>query len=49
MLLDELQQRWQSQGEARLSVKPELLLAGAKDTVRGASLKVPNSEVNTNF
>jgi hypothetical protein len=30
-------------------VQPELLLAGAKDTVRVASLKLVGREVNTNF
>ncbi len=31
------------------TVQPELRLAGAKDTVRGSSLKVASGEVNTNF
>jgi hypothetical protein len=34
MSLDELQQRWQSQGEARLSVRPELLLAEVRRNQR---------------
>jgi hypothetical protein len=40
MSLDELQQRWQSQGEARLRVEPELLLGEMRRNQRNFKLTI---------